>query len=265
MANIEIRAESGVIRWDVATGEKRPEPAPVGVQLAFPDNGLQKKHFKLADRGEPAAFSPDGRLVAVIYKNEVTLIEAATAMTARRFKSDGARFLYDLLFRAPVLGGTPKLLVRDIDAHPVISADGQRMIYIRCNNPEPDKCRWLSANSDGTGEQLLLVRTGGMPAQLSWSPDGKRLAFTLAFATTQKTQTLSTFDVAKNQESPVITFPDKRITDVQWMPDGRGIVILYLSKSTTFTRTLPARGWQPRSARPILWRRRVGRRSRCDQ
>ena len=146
--------------------------------------------------------------------------------------------LYDLLFRAPVLGGTPKMLVRDIDAHPVISADGQRMIYIRCQNPDPDKCRWLSANSDGSSEQLLLVRsvTDGMPQQLSWSPDGKRLAFTLAFASPQQTQTLSTFDVAKNQEAPVVTFPDKRITDVKWLPDGRGMVILYLSKSTNFQR-----------------------------
>jgi serine/threonine protein kinase len=146
--------------------------------------------------------------------------------------------LYDLLFRAPVLGGTPKLLVRDIDAHPVISSDGQRMIYIRCSNPDPDKCRWLSASSDGSGEQLLLVRDviAGMPQQLSWSPDGKRLAFTLAFATPQQTQTLSTFDVAKNQETTVVTFPDKRISDVKWMPDGRGLAILYQSKSTNFQR-----------------------------
>ena len=146
--------------------------------------------------------------------------------------------LYDLLFRSPVLGGTPKMLVRDIDAHPVISADGQRMIYIRCSNPEPDKCRWLSANSDGSGEQLLLVRNSndGMPQHLSWSPDGKRLAFSLAFGSPQQNQTLSTFDVGKNQEAPVITFPDKRITDVEWLPDGRGVVILYLGKGTNFQR-----------------------------
>jgi len=54
--------------------------------------------------------------------------------------------LYDLLFRAPVLGGTPKLLVRDVDAHPVFSPESQRMIFVRCNNPEANKCRWLSAN-----------------------------------------------------------------------------------------------------------------------
>jgi Tol biopolymer transport system component len=144
--------------------------------------------------------------------------------------------LYDLLFRAPVLGGTPKLLVRDIDAHPVFSPDSQRMIFIRCNNPEANKCRWLSANPDGSNEQMLSVRSGAMPQQLTWSPDGKRVSFTLAFGAVQDGQTLSTFDVAKNQEAPLFSFADKRVTDVRWMPDGRGMVVLYVDKSTNFSR-----------------------------
>jgi eukaryotic-like serine/threonine-protein kinase len=74
---------------------------------------------------------------------------------------------FNLLFRAPVLGGTPKLLVRDVDAHPVFSPDGQSMIYVRCNNPEAGKCRWLSANPDGSGEQTLFIRTGGGPQGLT--------------------------------------------------------------------------------------------------
>jgi serine/threonine protein kinase len=144
--------------------------------------------------------------------------------------------LYDLLFRAPVLGGTPKLLVRDIDAHPVFSPDSQRMIFIRCNNPETNKCRWLSASLDGNNEQLLSVRGASIPQGLTWSPDGKRIAFAMTFSTVKETQTLSTFDVTKNQETPLFSFTDKRINDVRWMPDGKGMVILYLDKNTNFTR-----------------------------
>jgi Tol biopolymer transport system component len=144
--------------------------------------------------------------------------------------------LYNLLFRAPVLGGTPKLLARDVDAQPVFSPDGQRMIYIRCNNPETNKCRWLSANPDGSGEQVLLVRGASIPQGLTWSPDGKRIAFALTDSSVKETQTLSTFDVTKNQETALFSFADKRINDARWMPDGRGMVILYLDKNTNFTR-----------------------------
>ena len=66
--------------------------------------------------------------------------------------------LYDLLFRAPVLGGTPKLLVRDVDAHPVFSPDSQRMIFIRCNNPEANKCRWLGRKA-GPPNHAISIRS----------------------------------------------------------------------------------------------------------
>src|SRR5258707_3617886 len=129
--------------------------------------------------------------------------------------------LYDLLFRAPVLGGTPKMLVRDVDAHPVFSPDGQRIVYIRCNNPEPNKCRWISANLDGGDEKTLLVRAGSIPAGISWSPDGKYIAFALIFASAQEANQVLLFDTVKNQEVPLIAFPDKRFIAVNWTPDGR--------------------------------------------
>jgi eukaryotic-like serine/threonine-protein kinase len=146
--------------------------------------------------------------------------------------------LYHLLFRAPVLGGTPKLLVKDVDAHPAISADGQKMIYIRCNNPEPNKCRWLSAGADGSGEQLLLVGDAslGIPGGLSWSSDGKYIAFAMSLANAQQQRQIRLFDVAKHQEIDLPSFPDKRFIDVRWMPNGRGLLVLYSEKSSNFAR-----------------------------
>jgi Tol biopolymer transport system component len=144
--------------------------------------------------------------------------------------------LFNLLYRAPVLGGTPKLLVRDVDAHPVFSPDSQRMIYVRCNNPEANKCRWLSANPDGSGELLLLIRGESIPEWLTWSPDGKLIAYALNFATDQEYRTISVFDVANSRESPVFSFVDERIYELRWTPDGRGLLVRYADKSTNFAR-----------------------------
>ena len=144
--------------------------------------------------------------------------------------------LFHVLFRAPVLGGTPKLIVRDVDAHPVFSPDGQRMIYIRCNSPEANKCRWLSANLDGEGEQTLLIREATIPEWMSWSPDGKRIAFTLSYGSDKEHETLGLFDPASNTEHPLFSFPGKRIYDLSWTPDGNGILVRYSDKSSNFGR-----------------------------
>ena len=144
--------------------------------------------------------------------------------------------LFELLFRAPVLGGTPKLLVRDVDAQPVFSPDGQRMVYIRCNSPEPGKCRWLAANPDGSGEQTLLIRTGALPQWLTWSPDGKRIAFGLSFGSNKEHASIWMFDVASSTEMPFVVFQDKRIYEVHWSPEGRGLIVRYLDRSTNYSR-----------------------------
>ena len=143
---------------------------------------------------------------------------------------------FHLLYRAPVLGGTPKLLARDVDAQPVFSPNTQRMIYIRCGNPEPSKCHWLSANPDGSGEQLLLIRGRSIPQGLAWSPDGKWIAYTLNYNTIQEQQTISVFDVANSREKPLFAFVDKRVFELAWTPVGRGLLVRYADRSTNYTR-----------------------------
>ena len=41
------------------------------------------------------------------------------------------------LQRAPVLGGTPQQLVRDIDSNVTFSPDGHRIAFARSNSPKP--------------------------------------------------------------------------------------------------------------------------------
>ncbi len=87
--------DSGVIRWDLATGEKRHVGAeagrPVRINNFFPDDSPHEKRPKLADQGVPAAYSPDGRLVAILYGKDVRLVDAATGLMLRRITGDAKR------------------------------------------------------------------------------------------------------------------------------------------------------------------------------
>ena len=68
------------------------------------------------------AFSPDGNYIYLV-KNE-----------------DNASSVFSLL-RAPLFGGVPQVIARDIDSNPSFSPDGSRMVYLRRNVPR-DRARF---------------------------------------------------------------------------------------------------------------------------
>jgi serine/threonine protein kinase/Tol biopolymer transport system component len=160
------------------------------------------------------AFSPDGNYV--YYRRSANV-------RANEFH----------LYRAPVLGGAPMQVVRDIDSNPTFSPDGQRMAYVRANDPDPGKYRLLSSNLDGSNEIVLRISQslrGGDPSQISWSPDGKLLAYSYQ-ATGATLGYVETFDLARKQTSSLASLANDRIFELTWLPGGHALLVLYGSKS----------------------------------
>jgi serine/threonine protein kinase len=133
--------------------------------------------------GTPA-FSPDGSFI--FYRK--------TAEAAKEWFQ---------LYRMPVLGGTPQLLVRDVDGRPTFSPDGKHIAYIRTNDPEVGKYRLLSSNLDGSDEKVLQIGPGSSE-RVSWSPDGKRIAFISGGQ-------ISMFEMASAKGTPTHVVPGQRI------------------------------------------------------
>jgi len=136
------------------------------------------------------------------------------------------------LFRAPLLGGSPTLLAKDVDGGPVFSPDGKSMVYSRYNDPELNKWRLLEANADGGNEKVLFVEPapGGPPAELSWSPDGKRVAISTLTSNSKSLSQIRFFDFARGSVLPFVAPTDKIILGNAWAPDGRGIFVNYVPR-----------------------------------
>ncbi len=140
------------------------------------------------------------------------------------------------LYRAPVLGGTPQTVVRDIDSDIAFSPDGKRMAYLRANDPDIGKSRLLSADLSGSDEKVLrIVPIGESSVYLTWSPDGQEIALG-RFQPDQALGGIDLFDLGSQQTSRLVTFSDKAPFELKWLPGGRGILADYQQAGPSFSR-----------------------------
>jgi len=204
-----------------------------------------------------AAISPDGRFLLSVQSDNgneslwlrniptgsdtQVLPSSGQSFASLIFSPDGNSFYFREtgggagafnLFRAPLLGGSPTLLARDVDGGPIFSPDGKRIVYSRYNDPELNKWRLLQADADGGNEKVLYVETApsGPAVELSWSPDGKRVAISNLISNSKSLSQIRFFDLASGHVEPFVAPADKIILGNVWATDGRGIVVAYVPR-----------------------------------
>ncbi|HTA59255.1 MAG TPA: protein kinase [Candidatus Baltobacteraceae bacterium] len=208
---------------------------------------------KLTQSGKASgvAISPDGQYVVYVLtdgeKQSLMVRQVATGSDVQvlpadviviyglTFSPDGVYIyftastkennLFSSLYKMPVLGGSPTEVIRDIDTGISFSPDGKRFAFLR-GVPTQGSVNLLLANTDGTGEHLLLSKPGSVNpfAMLrpAWSPDGKTIVYTVYEAANR--QTLYAVSPEDGSAHSLYSTLDE-LGLPEWVPDGSALLI----------------------------------------
>ncbi len=212
------------------------------------------------------AMSPDGNYLAYILNNEgneslwlrhissesnVQIIPPQRVhYSALRFSPDGSHIYYSHtllasgpasqeydLYRIPVLGGTPQLLIKDVDTNPSFSHDGQHLVFLRANDPDPGKYHLIIANADGGDEKSIFSGPmANIMTDAAWSPDGKTVAGAILDQTANGMSSMIAIDPQTGKQTTISQPPYTFIKNVAWLPDGSALAIIMQGADTNFNR-----------------------------
>jgi Tol biopolymer transport system component len=199
-----------------------------------------------------AALSPDGRYVTHVKVDDagqsLWIRQTATASDVRIMPSAAVRydgltfspdgnFVYYVtygaagagvasLYRIPALGGTPEMVLEDIDSAVTFSPDARRIAFAR-GDPARGKGSLIVANVDGSGQRVLTEGEAGFVLQNeapAWSPDGRTILAGVRPSSGAPSVVLCAVD-ASDGTIRRVGEPWALFRNVQWLPSGRSFLI----------------------------------------
>ena len=188
------------------------------------ENGLQSlwlRHIPTASNTQvvtPAAaryygltFSPNGNYIYFVRRDE----EEHTIAS---------------LYRAPMLGGNPQVLIRDVDSPATFSPDGQRFAYLRERHDSPF---WdlLVAHEDGSPDRALFTGVSILSDSFTpaWSPDGKTIVIPVTQPTSDTFTGLMVVDAASGKQQTIPVKDAPLFLAPAWTPDSSGLILSSLA------------------------------------
>jgi serine/threonine protein kinase/Tol biopolymer transport system component len=183
------------------------------------ENGLQSLWLRHIPTGSntqviaPAAtryagitFSPSGDYIYFVRRNE-------------------AEHTIAILYQAPVLGGTPRVVVRDVDSPVTFSPDGTRFAFLHERHDSPNWDLW-TFKADGSDKQAIfsnrmISSDSKVPV---WSPDGKTILIPITQPDRQDHGAFLAVDVATGKEQIIAATPERVYYDPAWLPDGQALI-----------------------------------------
>jgi Tol biopolymer transport system component len=195
-----------------------------------------------------AAISPDGRYVVDVVRegdnqslwlrqtattsNVQVLAPANVIYIGLTFSPDG-NFIYYVsrehnagqndLYVMPVLGGSARKVVSDIDSAIAFSPDGQQMSFYRVQNNIGT--RLLVADAEGHNEKVIGRTDTLFEGSPAWSPDGKMVAMATENWEDGYHTEIMGYPVAGGAPKSLSSHRFFNAGQSAWLPDGSGLII----------------------------------------
>lgn len=239
-----------------------------------PFQTMQVRRFTASGKASRVAISPDGKYVVhvlldagkqsllirqVTDSNNVEIVPPSDLLyRGLTFSHDGTSIYYvaqertdpiQSLYQVPVLGGTSKKILRDIDSPVAVSPDGKQLAFIRRLRGKGED-QLMLANADGSNLRVLSSRKGAdfyNITGMAWSPDGKLIACPAGSNSGVRHMYVSEISVATGKEKPLSPGQWANVGRVSWVRDGKGLVIGAMEQGSSLTQIwfLPYPSGQP--------------------
>lgn len=206
-----------------------------------------------------ATMSPDGKYVVDVHddgrgQQSLWMRHVATGSNAQivpasevhytglTFTPDGDFLLFvriepqrptvGMLYQVPVLGGTAKLLIQDVDSAPSFAPDGQKFVFLRNSSADADS-KLIIAQADGSNERVLAKLPLPGYTDPAWSPDGKQIAASMTTPGGETLGRLIALDPDTGKERTLYA-ASAVMNKPTWLPDSKTVAFIFHDVSTNW-------------------------------
>ena len=246
----------GAYAWHMARGLRNAAPAAPSMSL----EDMRMSRLTTTGKATMAAISPDGKLVVHVVNDEgqqslwirqvatssnVQIVPPAPVRYSGVTIAPDADYVYystyagansvGALYQVPVLGGTARKILDDVDSPVSFSTDGKRFVFVRgIQNPPGAVVVARQRRRERRTRRGVVAGADIFELQRpSWSPDGTRVVLARQSLRAGGAAGLVTVDLASGAVAPLGDQNWAALGGVAWLADGRGVVTTATEKGAT--------------------------------